>query len=233
MVAAEEEVGTMSLHLQGVRLPLGEFGLEVDVELQAHVTAFFGASGAGKTTLLDIIAGLRRPEAGRVRLHDKVLSDSAQKVFVPAYKRQIGYVPQDLALFPHLTVRHNLLFGRKSNTEHGGDSSFTTVTDMLDISGLVDRRIGQLSGGEKQRVALGRALLSEPRLLLLDEPLASLDAALKDRILPYLRQIRDVFDIPIVYVSHDPREVLALCDEVLTIEQGRFIRRGKPLQVLT
>lgn len=223
----------MSLHLQGVRLPLGEFGLEVDVELQAHVTAFFGASGAGKTTLLDIIAGLRRPEAGRVRLHDKVLSDSAQKVFVPAYKRQIGYVPQDLALFPHLTVRHNLLFGRKSNTEHGGDSSFTTVTDMLDISGLVDRRIGQLSGGEKQRVALGRALLSEPRLLLLDEPLASLDAALKDRILPYLRQIRDVFDIPIVYVSHDPREVLALCDEVLTIEQGRFIRRGKPLQVLT
>lgn len=223
----------MSLQLQAVSVPLGEFRLEVDVELDAHVTAFFGASGAGKTTLLDLIAGLRRPEAGRVRLHDKTLSDSTAKIFVPAHQRRIGYVPQDLALFPHLSVRENLLFGRKTNTDPTDGSSFAGVADMLDIKGLVDRRIGQLSGGEKQRVALGRALLSEPRLLLLDEPLASLDAALKDRILPYLRRVRDAFEVPIVYVSHDPREVLALCDEVLTIEQGRFIRRGKPSQVLT
>lgn len=222
----------MSLQLRGVSVPLGEFHLDVDFELDAHVTAFFGASGAGKTTLLDLIAGLRRPASGRVQLHGKILSDSEEGIFVPAHRRQIGYVPQDLALFPHLSVRENLLFGRKIEAEDGGDSSLTTVTEMLDISGLVDRRIGQLSGGERQRVALGRALLAEPRLLLLDEPLASLDAALKDRILPYLRRVRDCFEIPTIYVSHDPREVRALCDEVLTIEQGRFIRRGKPSQIL-
>lgn len=219
----------MSLRLDSIAVELPAFRLDADVELNAHVTAVFGPSGAGKTTLLDVIAGLRKPSAGRVILHDRVLTDVSRRTFVPPHLRRVGYVPQDLALFPHLTVRENLLFGFRGPDPAG---ALEGVTGILELRGLEDRRIRQLSGGEKQRVALGRALLTEPRLLLLDEPLASLDAALKDRILPCLRRIRDAFDIPILHVSHDAREVRLLCDEVLILEAGRIVRRGPPSRML-
>jgi molybdate transport system ATP-binding protein len=222
----------MSMVLQDVRVPLAEFTLQADLELTAHVTGIFGPSGAGKTTLLDIIAGLRRPASALIRLDDQILTDTTGKVFVPPHRRGIGYVPQDLALFPHRSVRENLLYGHKPDAEASGPFSFGQVAEVLDIGGLTARRIGQLSGGEKQRVALGRALLSAPRLLLLDEPLASLDARLKERILPYLRRVRETFTIPILHVSHDVKEMAALCDEVLVIEEGRIVRRGAPAEVL-
>lgn len=223
----------MSLLLQGVRAPMPGSALEADVELTAHVTGLFGASGAGKTTLLDIIAGLRRPSSALIRLDGRTLTDTAAGVSVPPHRRGIGYVPQDLALFPHLSVRENLLYGRKTSAEDGTPFSLAQVTQVLEIDGLAERRIGRLSGGERQRVALGRALLSAPRLLLLDEPLASLDARLKERILPCLRRVRETFAIPVLHVSHDASEMAALCDEVLVLENGRIVRRGRPSEVLS
>ena len=217
----------MSLLLQNIRVPLADFTLEIDVELQAHVTAISGVSGAGKTTLLDTIAGLRRPQSAVIRLEGRTLTDTGAGIGVPPHRRGIGYVPQDLALFPHLTAGENLCYGRKPKTEREGAFSLTQVTGVLDLEGLTERRISQLSGGEKQRVALGRALLSAPQLLLLDEPLASLDARLKGRILPYLRRVRETFPIPILYVSHDPGEAAALCDEVLTLDGGKIVGRER------
>ncbi len=222
----------MRLLLQEILVRTAEFAVEIDEELHAHVTAIFGSSGAGKTTLLDAIAGLRRPARGVIRLGERTLNDCSARIFVPPYERRIGYVPQDLALFRHLSVRDNLLYGHREGPAREGGLRLTHVVDMLDIGGLLKRRIGHLSGGEKQRVALGRAILCGPRLLLLDEPLASLDAALKQRILPYLRRVRDTLEIPIVYVSHDPGEVTALCDDALVLESGRVLRRGPPGQVL-
>ena len=217
----------MSLLLQNVRVPLADFILEIDVELHAHVTALFGVSGAGKTTLLDTIAGLRSPQSAVIRLGDRTLTDTAARISVPPHRREIGYVPQDLALFPHLSAGQNLLYGKKPGGENAAPFGVAQVTGVLDLEGLMERRISKLSGGEKQRVALGRALLSAPRLLLLDEPLASLDAQLKGRILPYLRRIRETFPIPILYVSHDAAEVAALCDEVLTLDAGKIIGSEK------
>ena len=222
----------MSLLLQGVSCPLGDFTLSIDVELQTHVTAIFGRSGAGKTTLLDIIAGIRRPDQAVIEIDGRLLNDTKSNRFVPPHRRRIGYVPQDLALFPHLSVRENLLYGFSAPPELEPSFTLADVMEMLDIVSLLNRRIHQLSGGEKQRVALGRALLSAPCLLLLDEPLASLDSALKERILPYLRRIREIFQFPILYVTHDPQEVTALCDEVLILDQGRLIGRGPPDIVL-
>ncbi|HTH47895.1 MAG TPA: ATP-binding cassette domain-containing protein [Candidatus Limnocylindria bacterium] len=215
----------MSLQLQNIRVRLADFVLEIDVELHAHVTALFGPSGAGKTTLLDTIAGLRPPLSAVIRLDGRTLTDTGSRVSVPPHRRAIGYVPQDLALFPHLSVGENLRYGQPPRAEGQGPFSLVQITGLLDLGGLMARRTGQLSGGEKQRVALGRALLSAPRLLLLDEPLASLDTGLKGRILPYLRRIRETFPIPILYVSHDAGEVAALCDEVLTLDGGRITGR--------
>lgn len=224
----------MSLLLENLRIRQGGFTLELDAALTAHVTGIFGPSGAGKTTLLDTLAGLRRPESGSIRLGSTVLGDVAKGVFVPPYLRRIGYVPQDLALFPHRSVRGNLDYGIRP--EGGGsDDRFRlqSIVELLELERLLDRPIDALSGGEKQRVALARALLTAPRLLLLDEPLASLDARLKDRVLPFLRRIRDAFSIPILHVSHDPAEVRALCDEVLVLEAGRLVRRGAPATVFS
>ena len=220
----------MSVELSGVRLPLAHFTLEVDVTLTGRVTAIFGASGAGKTALLEIIAGLRRPAAGVVRVGGAVLTDIAAGTFVPVERRAVGYVPQEGALFPHLSVRKNLLYGCHPPAQPAA-LSLAHVTEVLEIAALSGRAVGTLSGGEKQRVALGRALLAAPRLLLLDEPLAGLDLPLRERLLPYFARVRDEFGIPMIYVTHSPDEVVALCDDVLLLEHGRVTYQGAPAGV--
>lgn len=218
----------MSVDLVGVRLPLPHFTLEVNATLSARVTAIFGASGAGKTSLLEIIVGLRRPANGTVCLDGSPLTDAAARIFVPPEKRAIGYVPQEGALFPHLSVRQNLLYGVRSGEARPTGLDFPHVTEVLELAALGDRRIDTLSGGEQQRVALGRALLAAPRLLLLDEPLAGLDAPLRERLLPYLARVRDEFAIPMIYVTHSPDEVVALCDDALIMTRGQVTARGRP-----
>jgi molybdate transport system ATP-binding protein len=222
------EAAGMSVELRGVRLPLAHFVLEADTMLEGRVTAIFGASGAGKTALLEVIAGLRRPAAGAVRVDGVALTDVATRLFTAPERRGLGYVPQEGALFPHLSVRHNLLYGYGRNRPHRAELTFAHVTEVLEISALAHRSIDTLSGGEKQRVALGRALLSAPRLLLLDEPLAGLDAPLRERLLPYLARVRDEFAIPMLYVTHSPDEVVALCDDVVVLAGGRIVSRGRP-----
>ena len=213
----------MKLTLRHIRLPLADFTLALDAEISAPVTGIFGPSGAGKTSLLDLIAGLRRAESAHIVLDDTVLTDTAARIFIPAHRRAIGCVPQDLALFPHLSVRGNLLYG---HDPANAAITLAHVVEIMEISALLDRGTAALSGGEKQRVALARALLAAPRLLLLDEPLASLDHPLKQRLLAYLRRIRDEFHIPMLYVSHDPEEITALCDDVLVLEKGRVVTSG-------
>ena len=217
----------MRLILKNILLPLTDFAVEVDVELERQVTGIFGPSGAGKTSLLDLIAGLRLPKSARIQLDDRVLTDTASGIAVPARLREIGYVPQDLALFPHMSVRQNLVYGQKSNGDSSPLFSFDHITDLLEIKSLVNRGVTDLSGGEKQRVALARALLASPRLLLLDEPLANLDAALKDKIIPYLRRIRDEFRLPMLHVTHDREEAQALCEEILVMNRGKINAREK------
>lgn len=218
----------MSLLLRQVCLPLAEFALELDVEFAGQVTGVFGPSGSGKTSLLDLVAGLRRPRTGLIRLGDRVLTDTAHRAHVPVRRRRMGYVPQDLALFPHLSVGGNLRYGYRANGEGHALFSLEHVTEVLEIGPLVTRGVNELSGGEKQRVALARALLSSPELLLLDEPLASLDQKLKRRIVPYLQRIRDEFGLPMLYVSHDAEEIAALCQEVWLLERGRILGRCGP-----
>lgn len=214
----------MNLRLQQVVLPLAGFTLVVDTLLTSQVTAICGPSGAGKTSLLDLIAGLRRPDSAFIQLEDRVLTNTAAGINVAARHRHLGYVPQDLALFPHLSVRHNLLYGHnpKNELNNGHLFSYGHVTDVLEIQSLTDRRVTHLSGGEKQRVALARALLTSPRLLLLDEPLANLDDVLKAKIIPYLNRIRDEFHLPMLYVTHDFDEVQALGAQVLRLERGKL-----------
>ncbi len=215
----------MSLVLKNISLPLSDFRLEVEAEVRRPIiTVIFGPSGSGKTSLLDLVAGLRRPESAFIELSGEVLTDTANRVFVPARRRGVGYVPQDLALFPHLSVRQNLLYGHRPGATD--PFAFDHIADLLEIRGLIERGIGQLSGGEKQRVALARALLASPRLLLLDEPLANLDRQLKTKIIPYLARIRDEFSIPVLYVTHDRFETLSLADEIIILIQGRIAQSG-------
>ena len=211
----------MSLLLKNISLPLADFTLEVDVEMRGRVTAVFGPSGAGKTSLLDLIAGLRAARSAFIQLDGSVLTDTAKKFSMATHRRGIGYVPQDLALFPHLSVRQNLLYGRKSRDAAGPLFSFEHVMKVLEIEPLISRGVTELSGGEKQRVALARALLASPRLLLLDEPLASLDAPLKEKIIPYLGRVRDEFQIPMLCVTHDRFVALALADEIVVSDQWK------------
>jgi molybdate transport system ATP-binding protein len=217
----------MRLVLKNIVLPLTDFAVEMDEVLEKQVTGIFGPSGAGKTSLLDLIAGLRRPKSARIQLDDRVLTDTASGIAVPARLREIGYVPQDLALFPHLSVRQNLTYGHKTDTGRSPLFSFEHITDLLEIKSLINRGVTDLSGGEKQRVALARALLASPRLLLLDEPLANLDAALKDKIIPYLRRIRDEFRLPMLYVTHDREEAQELCEEILIMNRGQITASEK------
>ena len=211
-----------------IQLTQGTFRLEVSARLNGKATAIFGPSGAGKTTTLDALAGLRAPDRGTIVIDGRALFSSAERINVPAHQRHVGYVPQDVALFPHMNVRRNLLYGR-----HPGISPpLERVVSMLEIESLVDREVGALSGGERQRVALGRALMSGPSLLLLDEPLAAVDVPLRRRILPYLERVRDELHLPIVYVSHDREEVQRLADYVVVLEAGRVVAAGSPSSLL-
>ena len=198
------------------RLRQGEFLLDIDERLAAGITALFGPSGAGKTTVLDAIAGLRTPQLGTIAIGERVLFDAARRVNLPPHARHVGYVPQDVALFPHMNVRRNVLYGRRP----GQKLALETVSAMLEMGGLLDRRVPDLSGGERQRVAVARALMSAPEVLLLDEPLAAVDVERRRRILPYLLRVRDELGIPVIYVSHDRGEIDQLADRVVILENG-------------
>jgi molybdate transport system ATP-binding protein len=211
---------------------LGEFSLEASFTSEGRVTGLFGASGAGKSSLINMIAGLLKPDRGVISLDGETLDDTAARVHVPPHRRRIGYVFQDSRLFPHLDVRQNLDYGRRMNGLADDPAQRSRVTELLDIGGLMDRRPGKLSGGERQRVALGRALLSKPRLLLLDEPLGSLDEGRKVEILPYLVRLRDEAGIPMVYVSHDAAELRQLATQIVMLRHGRVTALGG-VKVLT
>lgn len=218
-----------------IRLPLDRFDLDIDFQTTHRVTGIFGISGSGKTTLLETIAGLRRSARGSIALGDSVWLDSNTGIWIPPEGRGIGYVPQESMLFPHLSVRGNLRTGerRARRAGHDFDSTLQTAVRTLNIAQLLDRSPATLSGGERQRVALARALCSGPRLLLLDEPLASLDAGLRRKVLPFLHRVQSEFSIPILLVSHNPIEVQALCDDLVALRGGRVIARGEPRSVLT
>ncbi len=207
---------------------LGDFALDAAFTSESGVTALFGASGTGKTSLIAMIAGLMKPDRGRIALDGETLFDSDARIDVPAHKRRIGCVFQEGRLFPHLSVKHNLDYGRWMNGHAADAQAFAHVVELLDIGHLLARRPGKLSGGERQRVAVGRALLARPRLLLLDEPLASLDAARKQEILPYLERLRDDAGIPMIYVSHDAHEVRRIATRVVMLEAGKVAAVGPP-----
>jgi molybdate transport system ATP-binding protein len=212
---------------------LGVFALDVRFTSQGRLTAFFGQSGSGKTSLVNIIGGLIRPDRGRIAVDGTTLVDTASGVFVPTHRRRVGYVFQEGRLFPHLTVRQNLLFGRWFRPPDERKVQLETVLDLLGIGHLLQRRPGALSGGEKQRVAIGRALLASPRLLLMDEPLAALDDERKAEILPFIERLRDEANVPIVYVSHSLAEVSRLANSIVVLRNGRVVAVGDPGEVLS
>ncbi len=205
---------------------LGEFAIEASFASEGRVTGLFGASGAGKTSLINMIAGLLRPDRGIIAIDGETLDDATTGAHVPVHRRRVGYVFQDARLFPHLDVRRNLDYGRRMNRLALDAALWRRVTDLLDIGNLLDRHPARLSGGERQRVALGRALLSQPRLLLLDEPLGSLDEERKEEILPYLVRLRDEAGIPMVYVSHDASEMRQLATQIVMLQRGRVTAFG-------
>ncbi|HYC89720.1 MAG TPA: ATP-binding cassette domain-containing protein [Thermoanaerobaculia bacterium] len=203
----------MSVVLREVVFPLAQFTLEVSLELSARATALYGPSGAGKTSVLELIAGLRTPRSGQIELHGRDVTG------LPPRLRRVGYVPQDDALFPHMNVRQNIFYGARVK-EHA-------VLDVLEIAPLLERSVKRLSGGERKRVALARALLSDPEVLLLDEPLSGVDVALRDRVLGHLVRVREEFPIPTIYVTHQMAEVEAICDEIVHLERGRVVARDR------
>jgi molybdate transport system ATP-binding protein len=214
----------IDLHFD-LALVQGEFTIDVRESSRVEVLGLFGPSGSGKTTLLEIIAGLRTPARGLIRVDDATLFDSQRGINVPPRDRHIGYVPQDVLLFPHLDVRGNLLYGAHT-------ALFEPLTEILDIRGLLDRRVANLSGGERQRVAIGRALMTNPALMLLDEPLAAVDRQRRDQILPYLLRLRRELHVPLVYVTHDASELLQIADRVLVLDGGTLRNAGRPHDVL-
>ncbi|MBZ9675918.1 molybdenum ABC transporter ATP-binding protein [Mesorhizobium sp. ES1-1] len=205
---------------------LGDFAIDARFESGGRLMALFGPSGSGKTTLINMIAGLIRPGKGRIEVDGRVLVDSGAGIFVPKHKRRIGMVFQDARLFPHMSVAGNLRYGRWFTPPGERYADMDTVVDLLGIGSLLDRGPAKLSGGEKQRVAIGRALLASPKLLLMDEPLASLDEARKAEILPYIERLRDEMKIPIVYVSHSVAEVSRLASDVVMMAQGKVVAGG-------
>jgi molybdate transport system ATP-binding protein len=202
------------------------FALSAEFESGGRVTALFGRSGAGKTTLVNLIAGLLRPDSGRIALDGTVLFDKAAGIDLPANRRRIGYVFQEGRLFPHMSVRSNLLYGRHLTPVDRQWGTLEQVVDLLGIGHLLARRPAALSGGEKQRVAIGRALLASPRLLLMDEPLASLDQQRKEEIVPYIERLRDEMHLPIVYVSHAIDEIARIADTIVVLADGGAIAVG-------
>ncbi len=210
----------------------GDFLLDAHFEAGSGLVALFGRSGSGKTSIINIIAGLVRPQTGRIAVGDTVLVESARNIFIPRHRRRIGYVFQEGRLFPHMTVRQNLLYGRWFVPRSERRDDFDHVIEMLGIEHMLDRRPGRLSGGEKQRVAIGRALLASPRLLLMDEPLASLDEARKAEILPYIERLRDESGVPVVYVSHSLAEVARLATTIVLLSDGKVAASGPALDLL-
>ena len=211
--------------LRRVSLPLADYLLEVDVAFPVGTTALFGPSGSGKTSLLEMLAGLRTPATGAIELHDRLVFDAARGIALPAWKRNVGYVPQDDTLFPHLSVRQNILYGA-STAEQPATHSLEQVIRILELAPLLDRRVQALSGGERKRIALARALLASPEILLLDEPLTGIDAALRARVLDYLIRVRDALGVPMIYVTHEMDEVRILCTTMVTLERGRVVGQG-------
>jgi molybdate transport system ATP-binding protein len=222
----------MSLLVE-IRHRLDDFALDVHFRSNDGLTALFGPSGAGKTSIINVVVGLIRPEFGRVVVGGETLLDTERKIFVPKHRRRIGYVFQESRLFPHLTVRQNLLYGRFFAPRAEKVLEIGRIVHLLGIGALLDRRPNRLSGGEKQRVAIGRALLAAPRLLLMDEPLASLDDARKEEILPYIEWLRDELRIPILYVSHSVQEVSRLVSNVVVLSQGRVVAIGPPREAMS
>lgn len=208
------------------------FALEARFQSDGRLTALFGPSGSGKTTIVNAIGGLVRPDHARIVVQRRVLVDTNANIVVPKHRRRIGYVFQEGRLFPHLNVQHNLLFGRWFTQRDERKASFDHVVDLLGITHLLDRRPSTLSGGEKQRVAIGRALLADPQLLLMDEPLASLDEARKSEIYPYIERLRDEGGVPIVLVSHSVAEIARLATSVVVLSEGKVVASGSAVEVL-
>jgi len=215
-----------------IKHTLGKFRLDARFATEGGLTALFGRSGSGKSSIINVIAGLIRPEAGRVAIDEEALLDTARGIFVPPHKRRLGYVFQEGRLFPHLTVRQNLLYGRWFAPPAQRRDDLGHVVELLGLGATLERRPGRLSGGEKQRVAIGRALLANPRLLLMDEPLASLDEARKAEILPYIERLRDEARVPIVYVSHSVAEVIRLASTVVLLSEGHVAAVGPTAEVM-
>lgn len=206
----------------------GDFHLEIAQRVETLVLGLFGASGSGKTTLLESVAGLRRPERGRIEVNGHVLFSSRDGVNLAPRWRSVGYVPQDSVLFPHMDVRRNILYG----APRGNGIQLDRVLEILEIEALLARPVASLSGGERQRVALARALMSSPHLLLLDEPLAAVDLELRRRIVPCLCRVRDELGVPMIYVSHDAGEVRTIADHAIVLDRGRVAACGEPATVL-
>jgi molybdate transport system ATP-binding protein len=217
-----------------ISLALSSFRLDVAFETHAHVTGLFGPSGCGKTSFLESVAGLRRKARGLVQLGEACWQDSERKLFMAPERRGVGYVPQNGLLFPHRNVEQNLASGLRRALRNGLDNGqiWNSVVELLELGPLLERAVDTLSAGERQRVALGRALCSAPKLILLDEPLAALDQPLRRKILPFLRRVREEFNVPMILVSHDPIEVQALCDDLVVLREGTIIARGAPRDVL-
>lgn len=215
-----------------IRHSLGSFELEAGFETSGRLTALFGTSGSGKTSVVNLIGGLMRPDHGRILVDGKTLVDTQSRVFVPVHKRRIGYVFQDARLFPHMTVSQNLRYGRFFTPAGDRYADMDAVVQLLGIGHLLDRRPSLLSGGEKQRVAIGRALIASPKLILMDEPLAALDDARKAEILPYIERLRDEARIPIVYVSHSVAEVARLATDIVVLAGGKVSAFGPAQEIL-
>ena len=215
-----------------LRSQLGAFQIDVDFSTPARgITALFGRSGSGKTSVLRAIAGLQYAAEGIIRINGDVWQDAQQ--FIPTHKRPLGYVFQEASLFPHLSVRHNLEYGLRRTAPQARRIRFDDVVELLGIVPLLQRATARLSGGERQRVAIARALLTSPKLLLMDEPLSALDHGAKQAILPYLESLHDEFEIPSLYVSHDPNEVARLADYMVVLDQGKVMAQGQAANLLT
>lgn len=222
----------MSLTLS-LQKRLKDFTLDLAFTAPQGVTVLFGPSGAGKSSIANAVAGLNRPDTGEIRLGERLIYSSSERIFLPPHRRRIGYLFQDARLFPHLSVKQNLLYGRWFAPRGREGADFDQVTDLLGLAPLLSRRPAYLSGGEKSRVALGRALLAKPDMLLLDEPLAALDDARKAEILPYLESLRDHTALPILYISHAMGEVIRLATTLVVIEKGRLVAEGPLAEVLS